>query len=115
MLLKIIRKFSAAHHLPHYDGPCHNLHGHTWKVVFLLEGPVQADGMVYDFKVLKKRLDEQLPDHQYLNDLLENPTAEHLAPYLFDKVSAALQPLGLRVKSLELWENEHAAAVVEGK
>ena len=38
MLLKIIRKFSSAHRLPHYDGECHNLHGHTWKVVFLLEG-----------------------------------------------------------------------------
>ena len=54
MLLKIIRKFSSAHHLPHYDGPCHNLHGHTWKVVFVIEGPVQANGMVHDFKVLKK-------------------------------------------------------------
>lgn len=115
MLLKIIRKFSSAHHLPHYDGPCHNLHGHTWKVVFLLEGPLQKNGMVYDFKVLKKLLDEQLPDHQYLNDLLENPTAENLAPYLFDKISAALMPLGLTIKTLELWENESAAAVVEGK
>lgn len=115
MLLKIIRKFSSAHHLPHYDGPCHNLHGHTWKVVFLIDGPVQENGMVYDFKVLKKLLDEQLPDHQYLNDLLKNPTAENLAPYLFDKISAVLSPLGLTLKTLELWENENAAAVVEGK
>lgn len=114
MLLKIIRKFSSAHHLPHYDGPCHNLHGHTWKVVFLISGPVQENGMVYDFKVLKKLLDEQLPDHQYLNDLLPNPTAEHLAPFLFKKISATLAPLGLTLKTLELWENENAAAVVEG-
>lgn len=113
MLLKITRKFSSAHHLPHYDGPCHNLHGHTWKVVFLIEGPVQANGMVYDFKVLKKLLDEQLPDHQYLNDLLGNPTAENLAPYLFEKISAVLKSLGLQLKTLELWENESAAAIVE--
>ena len=114
MLLKIIRKFSSAHRLPQYDGPCYQLHGHTWKVVFLLEGPVQKNGMVYDFKVLKKLLDEQLTDHQYLNDLVENPTAENLAPYLFNKVNTALQPLGLKLKSLELWENENAAAVFEG-
>ena len=115
MLLKIIRKFSSAHRLPHYDGPCHNLHGHTWKVVFVLEGSVQQNGMVHDFKALKKLLDEQLPDHQYLNDLLENPTAENLAPYLFDKISNVLKPLGLSIKTLELWENESAAAVVERK
>ena len=115
MLLKIIRKFSSAHRLPHYDGECHNLHGHTWRVVFLLEGEVKHDGMVADFKQLKPLLDAQLPDHCYLNDLLENPTAENLAPYLFDKVSAALKPLGLKIRTLELWENENAAAVVEGK
>lgn len=115
MLLKLIRKFNSAHRLPQYDGPCRNLHGHTWKVVFVLDGPVQKDGMVHDFKVLKKLLDEQLPDHQYLNDLLDNPTAENLAQYLFDKIAAVLAPLGLKLKTLELWENESAAAVVEGK
>ena len=115
MLLKIIRKFSAAHRLPYYDGPCYNLHGHTWKVVFLIEGTVKEDGMVTDFKKLKQLLDDQLPDHRYLNDLLENPTAENLAPYLFDKVSQALKPLGLTLKTIEVWENENAAAVFEGK
>ena len=115
MLLKIIRKFSSAHRLPHYEGACHNLHGHTWKVVFVLERTVQPNGMVHDFKALKKLLDEQLPDHQYLNDLLENPTAENLAPYLFEKISKVLAPLQLKIKTLELWENESAAAVVESK
>ena len=81
----------------------------------MLEGEVKPDGMVADFKQLKPLLDAQLPDHCYLNDLLENPTAENLAPYLFDKVSAALKPLGLKIRTLELWENENAAAVVEGK
>ena len=71
--------------------------------------------LVADFKQLKPLLDEQLPDHCYLNDLLENPTAENLAPYLFDKAAAALKPLGLTLKTLELWENENAAAVWEGK
>lgn len=23
--------FAAAHHLPGYDGPCANVHGHTWR------------------------------------------------------------------------------------
>ena len=114
MLIKLIRSFSAAHHLPQYDGPCHDLHGHTWKAVFVIEGPVRENGMVCDFKIVKKLLDGLLPDHQLLNDLLENPTAENLVQYLFDKVTAELAKQGLTLKTLEIWESDHAAAIVEG-
>ena len=114
MLIKLIRSFSSAHHLPKYDGPCHDLHGHTWKAVFIIEGPVRQDGMVCDFKVVKKLLDSHLPDHQLLNDLLENPTAENLAQYLFDKIRPELAKLGLTLKTLEIWESDNAAAIVEG-
>ena len=113
MKIKLVRSFSAAHRLPHYNGPCHDLHGHTWKTVFVLEGPVQQDGMVCDFKAIKKLLDENLPDHQFLNDLLENPTAENLAVYLFDKISPILAAKGLTLKTLEIWESDHAAAILE--
>lgn len=114
MLIKLIRSFSAAHRLPHYDGPCHNLHGHTWKAVFIIEGPVQQDGMVCDFKVIKKLLDDQLPDHRFLNDEVENPTAENLAQYLFKKAGKKLAEKGLKLKTLEIWESENAAAIMEG-
>lgn len=113
MKIKLTRSFSAAHKLPQYDGPCQALHGHTWKTVFVIEGPVQKDGMVCDFKVLKKLLDSHLPDHQFLNDLVENPTAENLAQYLFDKVSAQLTAKNLTLLSVEVWESDNAAAIVE--
>lgn len=114
MLVKLIRSFSSAHRLPHYDGPCHNLHGHTWKAVFVIEGDIRPDGMVCDFKVIKKLLDENLPDHRFLNDLVENPTAENLANYLFQKIGAELAKKELKLKTLEIWESDNAAAVVEG-
>lgn len=114
MLIKLIRSFSSAHRLPHYDGPCHNLHGHTWKAVFIIEGPVKEDGMVCDFKVVKKLLDDNLPDHQFLNDWVENPTAENLAQFLFAKIGAELAKTRLKLKTLEIWESENAAAVMEG-
>ena len=114
MLIKLIRSFSAAHRLPHYDGPCHDLHGHAWKAVFIIEGPVQQDGMVCDFKVIKKLLDDQLPDHRFLNDEVENPTAENLAQYLFKKAGEKLAEKGLKLKTLEIWESENAAAIMEG-
>ena len=114
MLIKLIRSFSSAHRLPHYDGPCHDLHGHTWKAVFVIEGPVKEDGMVCDFKVVKKLLDDNLPDHQLLNDWVENPTAENLAQFLFQKIGAELAQMNLTLKTLEIWESDNAAAIVEG-
>ena len=114
MLIKLIRTFSSAHRLPHYDGPCHNLHGHTWKAVFVIDGPVREDGMVCDFKIIKKLLDDNLPDHQFLNDQLENPTAENLAAFLFKKIGAELAQQNLKLKTLEIWESDNAAAIVEG-
>lgn len=114
MKIKLIRSFSAAHHLPAYDGPCHDLHGHTWKAVFIIEGEIQQDGMVCDFKKVKKLLDSLLPDHQLLNEILPNPTAENLAQFYFKKISTELKKQQLTLKTLEIWESDHAAAIVEG-
>lgn len=114
MLIKLIRSFSSAHRLPHYEGPCHHLHGHTWKAVFVIEGEIRPDGMVCDFKVIKKLLDDNLPDHQLLNDWVENPTAENLANFLFQKIGQELAKQNLKLKTLEIWESDNAAAVVEG-
>ena len=112
MLLRIRRKFSAAHKLPEYDGDCHNLHGHTWQVVFEIEGTVQANGMIYDFKILKPLLDSILPDHKFLNEYVSNPTAENLSQYIFDKAAKVLKEKNLTLKTLELWENEDSACVI---
>ncbi len=112
MILKIKSKFSSAHRLPCYDGDCSNLHGHTWLVVFEIEGPLGQNGMIYDFKLLKAMLKDALPDHKYLNDLLPNPTAENLCQYLFDNISALLGQKNLTLKTLEVWENEDAAAII---
>ncbi|MDR1684244.1 MAG: 6-carboxytetrahydropterin synthase [Elusimicrobiota bacterium] len=113
MILKIRRKFAAAHKLPNYKGDCAALHGHTWQVVFEVQGEVGASGMVCDFKELKPLLDALLPDHKFLNDLLPNPTAENLCQYLFDKAAGALKERGLKLLTLEVWENEDAAALIK--
>ena len=112
MLLRIRRKFSVAHKLPNYEGDCHNLHGHTWYVVFEIEGQVQPSGMIYDFKILKPLLDSILPDHKFLNDFVPNPTAENLSQYIFDKAEKVLKDINLTLKTLELWENEDSACVI---
>ena len=51
-------EFEACHHLPHYDGACHNLHGHSYKLEVTVSGQVSKNendpkcGMIIDFKDL---------------------------------------------------------------
>lgn len=92
-------RFEAAHRLPHHDGKCSRIHGHSWigrvyiKSNNLIEqGPKQ--GMVIDFKDIKKHLNpllEQFLDHYYLNETmeLENPTCELIAKWIFEKLELA--------------------------
>ena len=108
--------FDAAHFLPHYVGPCANLHGHRWTVEVILintelicdEVPGSEQGMIGDYKVLKDIIKSKLPDHQCLNDLSEyaNPTAENIARILYHKLKIAIMwNYSLTtVKSVTVWE-----------
>jgi 6-pyruvoyltetrahydropterin/6-carboxytetrahydropterin synthase len=91
MDIKITRKFTfdAAHQLTKYHGKCERMHGHTYMLEVTVEGPVQENGMVVDFVLLKqvvqKKILEKL-DHHNLNDQFENPTAEHIAQWIFEQL-----------------------------
>lgn len=100
------RHFDAAHKLDNYQGQCANLHGHRWTVEFHLRAGELSNGIAYDFNVVKAELDKLLPDHQYLNDTIKQPTAENIAEYLF-KLAEKLYPL---VKVV-VWETPECAAV----
>lgn len=56
--------FDSAHMLSKYEGKCHNLHGHTYKLQVTLEGAIIEDGneqcMVMDFNTLKQYMDTAL-------------------------------------------------------
>ena len=67
--------FEIAHNLYPYDGACYSLHGHSYKVTVEITGPqTEPLGMVIDFKILKKIMNEVIPDHAYVYDknLLNN-------------------------------------------
>ncbi len=93
-------KFEAAHVLPHHPGKCARMHGHSYRFDIVLEGPLQSEGpargMVVDFDtisaVVKPRVVERL-DHTTLNDLIENPTAEQIALWIWDAIAADLPQL----------------------
>lgn len=82
--------FEAAHWLPRVpEGhKCRRLHGHSYRVEVHIDGPVGDDGMVLDFADIKQAwtpLDDAL-DHRCLNGVLENPTSENLARFIWDNL-----------------------------
>jgi 6-pyruvoyltetrahydropterin/6-carboxytetrahydropterin synthase len=60
--------FEMAHALLDYDGPCKNIHGHSYELVVTILGPVLHDdnesknGMVMDFKDLKHIVKSEIVD-----------------------------------------------------
>jgi 6-pyruvoyltetrahydropterin/6-carboxytetrahydropterin synthase len=107
--------FEAAHVLPHHPGKCARLHGHSYRLDVALEGPLQADGpaagMIEDFEVIsrvvKAAVIGQL-DHRSLNELIENPTAENIAVWVWRRLEHELPHLA----ELTLWETRKACVVL---
>ncbi|MGW5051350.1 6-carboxytetrahydropterin synthase QueD [Actinokineospora sp. NPDC004072] len=101
-MIEIFREFTfeAAHRLPNVpDGhKCARLHGHSYRVVVHVTGPVDAErGWVMDFGDVKQAFEPiraQL-DHYYLNEIdgLGNPTSEVLAQWIWDRLHPSLPAL----------------------
>lgn len=114
MLVSKVFLFEAAHQLTKYHGKCENLHGHTYKLIVTVEGSVQDDGMVYDFHLLKNAVKEEIVDrldHTYLNDLMDNPSAELLVVWMWDRLK---EKLPVRLHELQLWETQTSYVTYHG-
>lgn len=120
-------EFEAAHCLPHYEGKCRHLHGHSYKLEvevgmeengYLLK---EDGGMVIDFGQLKQHIEELIIskfDHHYLNDLNENnslasfvfknfPTAENLCIFIAEQLMCHAK---LKVLRVRIWETSNSYA-----
>ena len=111
--VQVNANFNAAHRLRAYKGKCEKLHGHNWKVQAVV-GSEDLDkiGMVLDFKILKKKLNNILQDldHSYLNDHKVfkkiNPTSENIAKFIYQRFSKKVKGL----KSISVWETDSSCA-----
>ena len=109
--------FDSAHFLPNVpEGhKCRQIHGHTYQLTVYAEGPLlNHEGWVLDFADLKaivKPLVDQL-DHALLNNIpgLENPTAELISVWLWNKIKTHLPALS----KIELKETPTSGVIYEG-
>jgi len=111
--VKVESHFSAAHHLLNYDGKCENPHGHNWKVEVYAQGKeLNESGILIDFKVLKKELNELLDrlDHYDLNNLEEfkglSPSSENISKFIYMELKKKLP----QITKVCVWETERARA-----
>ncbi len=127
-----IYDFEMAHVLKDYDGPCRNIHGHSYKLYVTVTGTPISDehspklGMVMDFKDLKAivkshivdRFDHALvinsaTDPDMVNSMKKHmeklilvdyqPTCENLVADFANIILAHL-PDHVKLHNLRLWE-----------
>lgn len=136
--LRITREFSfeMAHFLPGYEGPCRNIHGHSFRLFVTLIGEPEkvegksSDGMVMDFHQLKLLVNEEIIDkydHALLvkkgclgeqvrilsgfDNIIEvdyQPTSENLIEAFADIIKKKI-PMGIDLFSLKLYETANSA------
>jgi 6-pyruvoyltetrahydropterin/6-carboxytetrahydropterin synthase len=110
-------RFEAAHQLPHVPPAhmCARMHGHSYTVRLTMEGRVDPHaGWVMDYACITdafEALRAQL-DHHCLNDIagLENPTSEHLAMWIWERMRPSVPAL----RSVEVREMLHIGCVYRG-
>ena len=125
-------KFEMAHALMGYDGPCRNIHGHSYELKVTVAGKPITDethpklGMVMDFGDLKKIVKEAVVDefdhalvlnkkmpNVLVDELKENfstiilldyqPTSENLVADFANIIRSHL-PANVELHNLRLWE-----------
>lgn len=73
--------------------------------------------MVIDFTELKAIVKENvldILDHAYINDIIEQPTAENIAVWIWNKLYTKLKRDNCSLYEIEVWETETSGVVYNG-
>ncbi len=91
------------------------MHGHSYRLEVAISGPLHRDGpsrgMVEDFDAIEALIVGEILatlDHQHLNDVIENPTAEEIVLWIWRRLEPRLPALD----ELVLWETPDACVVL---
>ena len=68
-----------------------------------------------DFYSLKKSVSSALEDldHRDLNEIVSNPTAEHIAGWIFQRLKTDLDGTPVNLVSVKLWEGKNKWVMIE--
>lgn len=104
-VIRLTKEFSfeAAHALDGYDGPCREIHGHSYRLFVTVRGIPNGDaespkfGMVMDFGALKRIVHEEIVtqfDHALVlsGTQLDTPLREALSSRFGNIVTTPYQP-----------------------
>jgi 6-pyruvoyl tetrahydropterin synthase/QueD family protein len=63
-------KWEMSHRLPYHNGPCRNIHGHTYKMRIEISGEPDKQGMLIDYFTITKIVEPLLEklDHCFVCD-----------------------------------------------
>jgi len=106
--------FEAAHRIRNKRKEYGELHGHTHKVYVTVSGePDPEIGWLIDqqeFRGIVGRVVKRL-DHRYLNEIMEQTTAESIALYLFKEIEKNLSFNALTLDSVKVCKTTTQAEV----
>ena len=140
--MKIVKEFKwgMAHRLRNHNGPCFNIHGHTYHMKVVVKGELNKLGMVMDFADLKKVVQEKVIsvfDHALLisdEDIILRRHMQNLSKDLKNDVGRNLKIVivkgectaenlvkiifdklkaHLNIVKIELWETPTSSAIYE--
>lgn len=96
--LRKTKQVEASHQLPHHDGKCKGLHGHTWTITVEIKGKAlhitgPKRGMLFDYYDLGQLMKTHVEslDHRHLNDIYPNPTSETIAGAIFGAMAPEIE------------------------
>ena len=115
MLLTKDFTFDAAHNLVNYHGKCERLHGHTYRLRVVIEGEPDAEGMIIDFVELKTVVKERILsrlDHYYLNDIIPQPSAEHIALWIWGELEGSVKRDNCELYEIHVWETADSRVIL---
>ncbi len=115
MRLRMDYPFCSSHVLPRHPGRCKNLHGHNYLLQVVVAGKTDpVSGMIMDFEDMERAVKQHVLavlDHRHLNDVMENPTAEHIVKWCWDHLKHTLPGLD----ELILFETPDCCAIYRGE
>ena len=79
-----------------------------------IEGSPDAEGMIVDFAQVKETVDREVIsklDHSYLNDAIQQPSAENIARFVFERLEPLLKGPGYSLSAVQVWETPNSSVI----